>query len=96
VYIPNIFSPNNDGSNDILFVSGGADIESIRSFSIFNRWGELVFEQIDLLPNMPSAGWDGTTRNGQLLNPAVFVYMIEIRFTDGETEVFSGDVVLMR
>ncbi|WP_367388480.1 gliding motility-associated C-terminal domain-containing protein [Lewinella sp. LCG006] len=96
VYIPNIFSPNNDGSNDVFFVSGGADIESIRSFSIFNRWGELVFEKKDLLPNMPSAGWDGTTRGGQLLNPAVFVYMVEIRFTDGETEVFSGDVVLMR
>lgn len=96
VYIPNIFSPNNDGSNDILFVSGGADIESIRSFSIFNRWGELVFEENDFPPNTPSSGWDGKTRNGQLLNPAVFVYMIEIQFTDGETEVFSGDVILMK
>ena len=96
VYIPNIFSPNNDGSNDVFFISGGADIESIQSFSIFNRWGELVFEKKDILPNMASVGWDGTARGGLLLNPAVFVYMIEVRFTDGETEVISGDVVLMK
>ncbi len=96
VFIPSAFSPDEDGSNDRLFVQGGTDIERVESFRVFNRWGELVFEQLDIPPNAPDAGWDGTARGGQMLNAAVFVYMVEVRFVDGETELFSGDVILLR
>lgn len=96
VFIPSAFSPDDDGSNDRLFVQGGTDIERVESFRVFNRWGELVFERLDIPPNAPDTGWDGTARAGELLNAAVFVYMVEVRFVDGETELFSGDVVLLR
>ena len=96
VFIPSAFSPDNNGSNDVLFVQGDNDIEEIESFTIFNRWGEIVFERKNILPNDPGVGWDGTARAGEMLNAAVFVYMVEIRFIDGETEVFSGDVILLR
>lgn len=96
VFIPTAFSPDDDGTNDVLFLQGGTDIEAIESFMIFNRWGEIVYERRDIQPNDPSAGWDGTARGGEMLNAAVFVYMIEVRFIDGEVEIFSGDVMLMR
>lgn len=96
IYVPNAFSPDDDGNNDFLFVSGGKDIAVIESFSVFDRWGEPVFEKFSFQPNDPSCGWDGTYRNQQQLNAAVFVYMVEVRFIDGEVEVFTGDVVLLR
>ena len=67
----------------------------IKSFLVFNRWGETVFERYNFQPNDPSLGWDGRFR-GQMMNAAVFVYYLEVEFIDGETELFKGDVMLMR
>ena len=95
VYIPNGFSPNDDGSNDTFLIYAGDDVVKVNSFSIYNRWGGLVFEANDFQPNDPAYGWDGT-HMGEDLDPAVFVYAAEIEFKDGRVEVFKGDVALVR
>jgi gliding motility-associated-like protein len=95
LYIPNAFSPNNDGPNDRFTIYAGPSVESIQSLQIFDRWGEQVFSRQDFAPNDESQGWDGTF-NGRLLNPGVFVYMAEVRFIDGFTARYKGDVTLVR
>ncbi|MEI6767053.1 MAG: gliding motility-associated C-terminal domain-containing protein [Bacteroidota bacterium] len=88
VYVPNIFSPNGDNQNDELLVYGGA-IKTL-SFIIYDRWGEKIFETNDM-----SKGWDGTFR-GQPMDPNVFVYYIEVDFTDGKHLTKKGNVTLVR
>ncbi|KAA3630902.1 MAG: hypothetical protein DWQ02_17200, partial [Bacteroidetes bacterium] len=95
VFIPNVFSPNSDGVNDILFINSGTDVVQVKSFIIANRWGEVVFEQFNFSSNDSSSGWDGRFR-GEYLNPGVFVFVAEIEFVDGEVETYSGDIILMR
>jgi len=95
VFIPNVFSPNGDGFNDVLYIQAGAEVARIRAFKVFNRWGEELIQLDNFQPNDPAYGWDGTHR-GQLMNAAVFVYVAEVEFIDGEIRLFKGDVVLMR
>jgi len=96
VYIPNAFSPNDDGVNDVLFIQAPDGlIRNINSFMVFNRWGESVFEAFDFQPNTPAVGWNGRFRD-QALNAAVYAYVAEIEFTDGEVVIFKGDVILVK
>ena len=95
VYIPNAFSPNEDGRNDVFFIQSGKGVKAIQSFLIFNRWGETIFELYDFQPNDPSLGWDGTFR-GERMNTGVFAYFVEVEFEDGEVILFEGDVILMK
>ncbi|MEL6357033.1 MAG: choice-of-anchor L domain-containing protein, partial [Bacteroidota bacterium] len=60
IYIPNIFSPNGDGNNDFVAVFANADqISRVISFRIYSRWGSLVYEDFDFIPNSARRGWDG-------------------------------------
>lgn len=97
VYIPNNFSPNQDGINDIFSIlSTSTAIKSILYFKIFDRWGELVFEKNNFkISDANSNGWDGTFNNKKL-NPGVFTYIAEIEFIDGQIEVYSNDITLLR
>lgn len=95
VYVPNAFSPNNDGNNETFFPFTGNDVVAIESFRIFDRNGALVYEKTNLDPNSISQGWDGTF-NGEKMQPGVFVYFAEITFFDGRTNVIKGDVTLVR
>ncbi len=95
VYIPNAFSPNGDGQNDFFQIFAGKSVSNIKSFLIFDRWGDAVFKAENFQPNDPAHGWDGKHR-GEVLKSAVFVYFAEIEFVDGKVELFEGDVILMR
>lgn len=95
VYIPNIFSPNRDGSNDIFFINASGEVAHVRSFQIFSRWGELIMELREFQPNDPQFGWDGR-HHDQWVNPGVYVYRAEIEFIDGVNLIFKGDVTLVR
>lgn len=90
VLIPNAFSPNEDGKNDVFRVSG-QNIAAI-DLLIYNRWGELVFEMIDQLP---IEGWDGQYK-GQLSELGVYVFAAYVRFMDGTEETLKGNVTLIR
>jgi gliding motility-associated-like protein len=95
VYIPTVFTPNGDGTNDNFGIFGGTDVTKIKVFQVFDRWGALVHEAKDFQPNDSRYAWDGHLQ-GTLLNAAVFVYYIQIEFKDGKTEEFKGDVTLMK
>ncbi|RMG79039.1 MAG: hypothetical protein D6714_17005, partial [Bacteroidetes bacterium] len=83
VYLPNVFSPNDDGVNDKFKVFTGIGVERILSFRIFDRWGELLYEDFNLAPSVDGAGeWDGRFR-GEKIKPGVFVYIVEVQFLDG-------------
>ena len=95
IFIPNIFSPNQDGINDIFFVQTNPEVTGINVMRIFDRWGNIVFEKFNFLPNDADAGWDGTF-NGKPLNPDVYTYVIEMSTTRGKDVVEVGDVTLVR
>ena len=94
LFIPNTFSPNNDGQNDV-FYPRGEGLKTITSFRVYNRWGELVFEKRGILLNDKASGWDGSFK-GAALSPDVFVYVIEGQCEDGQPISWKGDVTLMR
>ncbi|MEO6036924.1 MAG: T9SS type B sorting domain-containing protein, partial [Saprospiraceae bacterium] len=94
LYAPNIFSPNGDGFND-HFTLYGKGVKEVRTLRIFDRWGAELFFVEHLTIGDEVAGWDGNFR-GAVLNPAVFVWQAVVEFLDGETEIYSGDVTLMR
>ena len=95
VYIPNAFSPNNDGINDLFMVYSNDAVLKIKQLLVFSRWGELVFEYYNFTPNDPIYGWDGKHR-GQTVDPGVFAWFALIEFIDGEEVLFEGDVTLMK
>jgi len=95
VYIPNIFLPNSDGLNDNLTVYGAQEVLLVRSMQIYDRWGELLFENLNFLPNDPQFGWGGQAK-GQDVSPGVYVYVVELEYVNGETEVIAGDVTVVR
>jgi len=95
LYIPNIFSPNGDGVNDLLVISAGEGVEAISSFEIFDRWGNMVFAFTNKSPDEEEAQWDGLFK-GERLNPAVFTYKAVISYSTGNTETRYGDITLLR
>ena len=95
VYIPNIFSPNGDGINDLFTVFGGRSVKQIDKLSIFSRWGDHIIERTGFLPNDFMQGWDGTFL-GKPLQPGVFTWIAEIRFLDDEVIRYKGDLTLIR
>jgi gliding motility-associated-like protein len=95
IAVPNVFSPNGDGINDALVISTGDGILEITAFSIFDRWGNLVFNDQYRLPGDPALAWDGRWK-GKELNPGVYVYTILVRYADGESKIIHGDITLIR
>ncbi|HMQ07031.1 MAG TPA: gliding motility-associated C-terminal domain-containing protein, partial [Saprospiraceae bacterium] len=96
VFMANIFSPNNDGFNDIFEVKTGPGVELVRQFHIFDRWGNLIFTRENYVPdNAGTHGWDGTYRNRPLM-PGVYAYIAKVRFIDNEEITFKGSVTLIR
>ena len=95
VFIPNTFTPNGDGVNDRFYISAHG-VSLIVRLSVYNRWGELVFQSLNSQPNEPGAGWDGTYK-GQVLEPDVFVYVAEVICDLGQQPFsFKGDVSIVR
>ena len=88
LYIPNAFSPNNDGENEILYVRGALVEEMV--FRIYDRWGEMVFESFDR-----TDGWDGTFR-GKALDPDVYDYYLDVTCVGGDEAIVKGNITLLR
>ncbi|MDH3648208.1 MAG: gliding motility-associated C-terminal domain-containing protein [Saprospiraceae bacterium] len=94
IYIPNGFTPNNDGVNDKFQVYAGVGVQSINSTRIFDRWGNLVYEFGSEPPSaFGSDGWNGEFES-KVLSPGVFVYLVEVEFIDGRVLLYRGDVTL--
>lgn len=94
VFMPNTFTPNGDGQNDI-FYPRGAGLSNIESLRVYTRWGELVFERTGFAMNDESAGWDGNFK-GRELPPDVYVYTLFVKCDDGEMMKLKGDISIVR
>ena len=94
IYIPNAFSPNADGINDLFFIQGKG-FAQINILRIYDRWGAQVYENFGGQINDLNFAWDGS-QNDKKLDPAVFVYYAEIEFLDGEIFLYKGDLTLIK
>ncbi|WP_118976238.1 gliding motility-associated C-terminal domain-containing protein [Taibaiella koreensis] len=89
VFIPNAFSPNGDGVNDI-FRLDNISYQKLAAFRIFNRWGQQLFETGD-----PLKGWDGT-QQGVPCTTGTYYYLVVVNYPNGVTRTFKGDLTLIR
>lgn len=94
VYVPNGFSPNGDNINDFFYIQGDPTA-IVELFQIFDRWGNLVFEKTNSPVNDPISGWDGTYKT-EKMNPAVFIYVARIKFSNQVLVELKGDLSLIR
>ena len=94
VYIPNSFSPDSDGINDI-FAPLGDPLIMVEDFSIFDRWGELVYRNGGFNLGKPGIGWDGVHK-AKAAAVEVYVYVVSLRWPDGTKQLLKGDVMLVR
>ncbi len=94
IFIPNSFTPNGDGMNDV-FYPRGTGVSLIKSFRIYNRWGEMIFERSNIQINDESSAWDGTL-NGNAPRPDVYVYVLDAICETGEPLFLKGDVAIIR
>jgi gliding motility-associated-like protein len=95
IFVPNVFSPNDDGFNDVFYVFGGSDVSMVRSFSIFDRWGNQVFFVENVPHSDPRFGWNGKFR-GKKKQADVFVYFGVIELIDGTLIDIEGNVTLIK
>ena len=94
-FIPNIFSPNNDGINDYFGPTESEAIVDIERLAVFNRWGSLIFEAKDLKPSEENKMWDGTYK-GEVVSPGVYVYIIRLKLLSGKIINEKGSVTLVK
>lgn len=89
LYIPDAFSPNGDGINDVFLPKGGA----LKSFQlyIFDRWGTLLYTTTDF-----NKGWDGSTKGGNIAQADTYVYLIEATDNQGNSHRYMGKLSLLR
>ena len=98
VLVPTGFTPDNLGpsENNLLHVHGNSKmVERIRSFQVFDRWGELLYEANDFSINDMSTGWDGTFK-GKEMPAGVYVWYLEVDYIDGINESLKGHTTLIR
>ena len=93
VFVPNAFTPDGDGKNDILMVRSKG-VNAIRSFKVFSRWGELIFEKQNFPPNNPSFGWDGKIK-GKSGSAEVYVYILDVTCDNNEKLTFKGNISIL-
>jgi hypothetical protein len=101
IYIPNAFYPEDPDNQNHLFMIFADDdrrqIRQIRTFQVFDRWGEMVHEATNFQPNDPAHGWNGRIGSTSApLTPAVFVYYAIVEMMDGRIIQYEGDVTLVR
>jgi gliding motility-associated-like protein len=95
VYMPNVFKPNSGNDNAAVVLFSDSSVQNIKKLMFFDRWGTLLYHAENIPPNSNAAGWDGTYR-GSSMAPGVYIWAAEVEFVDGKTEVFQGDVTLIR
>ncbi|MDP4261860.1 MAG: gliding motility-associated C-terminal domain-containing protein [Bacteroidota bacterium] len=88
IFVPNVFTPNGDGNNDVLYVYGNY-VSSIQ-LNIFNQWGEMIFSSKEM-----AKGWDGTYK-GKQQPVGVYVYTLKVILQDGNIVTKKGSISLIR
>jgi gliding motility-associated-like protein len=89
IFIPNAFSPNGDGNNDVFYVRSSIDIDEFR-FAVYDRWGQAMFQTTNI-----NEGWDGRFK-GEQQSPSVYGWYCEGVCPNGEPFFMKGNVTLIR
>lgn len=95
VYAPTAFTPNEDGYNDRFTIFGASDLSVIEILQIYDRWGNLLYEEENLPPNDDHFGWNGEHRDNRMPT-GPYVYRAILRFSNGSREEVKGEVALFR
>ncbi len=95
VFAPNIFSPDAAYPNNYFYLSPDGSVTGIRRMFIADRWGEVVFERRNMLPDTPTDGWDGEWQ-GKKVQSGTYMYWAEFERFDGSTFTQSGDTTVIR
>ncbi|MBL7805342.1 MAG: proprotein convertase P-domain-containing protein [Saprospiraceae bacterium] len=96
IFVPTGFTPNGDFNNDLLVVYGKTrTVRQITSFRVYDRWGELVWEDKNFPINDDNRGWDGNFR-GEACQSGVYIWTAEVEYLDGYTETAKGHTTLIR
>jgi len=89
IYIPNVFTPDGDGINDIFIVFGGPAVKQIVSVLCSNENIDQLFQSVNILPNDPGHSWDGLKPDGTIYQGS-FNYEVEVEFIDGQIKTYIG------
>ncbi|MEM8583571.1 MAG: gliding motility-associated C-terminal domain-containing protein, partial [Bacteroidota bacterium] len=95
VYLPNAFSPNEDGQNDEFMIYPLQDEVRVSQRAIYDRWGNLVSGGDASAQGGQHYIWDGR-KSGQMCNVGVYIYQVELVMPDGDKEIVTGEVTLLR
>lgn len=95
VWLPNAFSPNGDGINDVFLVRGNPKNALVEKLIIYNRSGNKLFEADNVQPGDPAGGWDGKYK-GEPVQVDVYGYYMIAKFNDGQKKILKGNVTLIR
>ena len=93
-FVPDAFSPNGDGQNDVLQLFAGASVRRVLRFAIYDRWGSQLLSSTDFEPH-ERVVWDGTV-GGQPLDSGPYVWMCEVEYVDGSIQWKSNTVLILR
>lgn len=94
IYAPNVFAPKGNGANTNFTIFGGTNVQEIEELAIFDRWGNLLFQNNDFTPNQVNLGWDGRYK-GQFVQQDVYLYIAKVHFSNGVMKIFSGDILVL-
>ncbi len=96
VYVPNVFNVNDTGANDRLVVYAGIEAAQVNTYKIYDRWGNLIFNRNNFMPNDLNSSWDGSYAGGSDVLSGVYVWFVEVQFLDGIIETYTGTVSLIK
>lgn len=95
IMVPDIFTPNQDGKNEVFFVYGNSCVKQVSEMTIFDRWGQVIFYKINFVASDPASGWDGNYK-GVSVNAGSYPYKIKVELNNGEKLDYSGAITLVR
>ena len=95
VFVPNIFTPDGDGLNDLITVYANKNVTIVKEWYIFDRWGEAVFRGHDFNPNSEQEGWDGFFK-GRLADQNVYSFILTVQDDFGRESTSTGTITLMK
>ncbi|MFN3940811.1 MAG: gliding motility-associated C-terminal domain-containing protein, partial [Chitinophagales bacterium] len=92
-FVPNAFTPNKDGINDFLFVFS-SELLLIDQLLVFDRWGNTIYNGLNLQPDAITSGWDGTFNNNKV-NSGVYAWSAQLTFRGGFKKQVFGNVTVL-